>query len=345
MRTFHVCSPDTAILDALSEKVDNLTKPKGSLGRLEELAVQIGWIQQTLTPRLSLPQNIIFAADHGILSEGVSPTPREVTYQQTINFCRGTSGINFLCRQHGFRLKVVDAGVDHDLPQDLGIIDLKIRRGTSNFAYGPAMSEAEFGLCLERGAGVVEQCHAEGTNLISIGEMGAGNTSPSSLWMHLLTGIALPQCVGAGSGLSGEGISHKLQVLQRALDHYQGDGSLADELRWFGGFELAMAVGAMLRAAELKMTILIDGFIMTACLLAAQALQPAVKDYAIFGHCGDEAGHRLLLDYLGARPLLNLGLRLGEGSGAVCAFPIVDSAVRMLNEMDSFNSTPITKYF
>lgn len=279
------------------------------------------------------------------MEEGVSLSPKEVTWQQISNFLHGGAGVNFLCRQHGFTLKIVDAGVDYDLPYEKGIIDMKVRRGTRNYLHEAAMSREEMELCIERGAEVVRRCHEEGSNVLSFGEMGIGNTSASSLWMTCFTGIPLEQCVGAGSGLNTEGIRHKYQVLQQALQHYAGDYSPCDVIRYFGGLEMVMAVGAMLQAAELKMLILVDGFIMTSCMLAASKLYPAVLDYAIFGHCGDESGHKLLLDAMGATPLLHLGLRLGEGTGAICAYPIVDSAVRMINEMDNFAHASITKYF
>lgn len=345
MKSFSIKELELSLQTSLRLKIDNLTKPKGSLGRLEELALQVGLIQQTLSPSLKYPQNIIFCGDHGIEAEGVSVSPREVTWQQTLHFTQGNGGVNFLCRQHGFELKVVDAGVDYDLPTDRGIIDRKIRKGTRNFLYEAAMTEEEMNLCIERGAEIVRRCHEEGSNVLSFGEMGIGNTSASSLWMTCLTGIPLLQCVGAGSGLSNEGIRHKYKVLKRALENYWGDGSAMDVMRYFGGYEMVMAVGAMLQAAELRMIILVDGFIMTNCILAASKLYPEVLSYAIFGHCGDESGHRLVLDALNAKPLLNLGLRLGEGTGAICAYPILDSAVRMINEMDSFGDASITKYF
>ena len=344
---FHINRPDPALRPALQEKIDNLTKPKGSLGRLETLALQIGLIQQTLSPELRHPQNIVFAGDHGIVEEGVSIAPKEVTWQQVCHFTHphGTGGVNFLCRQHGFTLKVVDAGVDFDLPRDRGIIDLKVGRGTRNFRYGPAMTPEQMEQCLAGGAQVVRQCFEEGSNVLSFGEMGIGNTSPSSIWMSLFTGIPLAECVGAGSGLDKAGVRHKLEVLTSSVENYSGDGTPRDIIRWFGGFEMVMAVGAMLQAAELGMVILVDGFIMTSCMLAASRLYPEVLDYAVFGHCGDESGHRRLLDALGAEPLLSLGLRLGEGTGAICAWPIVDSAVRMINQMDTFSGADITKYF
>ena len=345
MKTFHIEKPDENLRPSIIDKINNLTKPKGSLGRLEEIALQIALIQQTLTPALHKPQNIIFAADHGIVEEGVSLSPKEVTWQQLSNFLHGGAGVNFLCRQHGFELKIVDAGVDYDLPYEKGIIDMKVRRGTRNYLYEAAMTKEEMKLCIERGAEVVRRCHEEGSNVLSFGEMGIGNTSSSSLWMTYFTGIPLEHCVGAGSGLNQQGIRHKYEVLKRSMENYNGDGSATDIIRYFGGLEMVMAVGAMLQAAELKMLILVDGFIMTNCMLAAMQLCPAVKDYAIFGHCGDESGHKLILEYMQAKPLINLGLRLGEGTGAICAYPLVDSAVRMINEMDNFAHASITKYF
>ena len=345
MKTFHIEKPDENLRPSIIDKINNLTKPKGSLGRLEEIALQIALIQQTLTPALHKPQNIIFAADHGIVDEGVSLSPKEVTWQQLSNFLHGGAGVNFLCRQHGFELKIVDAGVDYDLPYEKGIIDMKVRRSTRNYLYEAAMTKEEMKLCIERGAEVVRRCHEEGSNVLSFGEMGIGNTSSSSLWMTYFTGIPLEQCVGAGSGLNQQGIRHKYEVLKRSMENYNGDGSATDIIRYFGGLEMVMAVGAMLQAAELKMLILVDGFIMTNCMLAAMQLCPAVKDYAIFGHCGDESGHKLILEYMQAKPLINLGLRLGEGTGAICAYPLVDSAVRMINEMDNFAHASITKYF
>lgn len=345
MKSFNILSPDKNICKALVNKVDNLTKPKGSLGVLEHLAVKIGLIQQTLSPSLRHPQNIIFAADHGIVEENVSKSPKEVTWQQLYNFVHGGGGINFLCRQHGFELKIVDAGVDYNLSYDNGIINKKVRKGTRNYLHEAAMTHEEMELCLERGADIVEQCYREGSNILSFGEMGIGNTSSSSVWMSYFTGIPLERCVGAGSGLSNKGTEHKYNVLKAAMENYKGDCSVMDIMRYFGGFEMVMTVGAMLKAAELKMIILVDGFIMTNCILAASKLYPNVLDYAIFGHCGDEAGHRLVLESLDAHPLLNLGFCLGEGTGAVCSYPIVDSAVRMINEMESFQSASITKYF
>ena len=345
MRNFNIRPLDGDFKNEIIDKINNLTKPKGSLGKLEELALQICQIQHTLSPVLKHPHNILFAADHGILSEGVSPSPKEVTIQQLLHFTRGGAGINFLCNQHGFKLVLVDAGVDADVPTDRGIIDMKIRKGTRNFLHEGAMTGDERDKAIECGASVVDKVFNAGCNIVSFGEMGCGNTSPSSMWMHLLANIPLKDCIGAGSGLNNEGIRHKYDVLSRALDNYKGDGSAEDIMAWFGGYEMVMAVGGMLRAAELGMTIIEDGFIMPSCILIASKLNPLVLQYAIFGHQGDESGHKLLLDALGAKAILHLGLRLGEGSGAVCAYPIIQSAVNMINEMDSFQKVSVTKYF
>ena len=349
---------NTELKKALQDKIDNLNKPKGSLGRLESLAMQIGLIQQTLSPRLNHPCHILFGGDHGIEREGVSFSPREVTWQQMINYGKGGGGVNMFCRQHGFKLRVVDVGVDFDfdLNKQSHIIDRKIAYGTKNFLYESAMTEDEWQRALAVGAEQVDACQAEGCNIISFGEMGIANTSPSSVLMHLFLDIPLVECVGAGSGLSSEGIRHKYEVLQAAVDHSgfrskdlssedvtSSDASTAT--RYFVGFEMAAAIGGMLRAAQHRMVILVDGFIMTACMLAASRMQPTVLDCAVFGHCGDEGGPKRMLDAMGAEPLLHLGLRLGEGTGAICAFPIVQSAVNMINQMDNFAHAEITKYF
>ena len=344
MRTFDIQPVDRRMVPAVQQKIDNLNKPKGSLGRLEELAMQLCLVQQTLSPKLSHPCHLLLGGDHGIEREGVSVSPREVTWQQMVNFTHGGGGVNMFCRQHGFKLHIVDVGVDYDLSSVPGIIHQKIARGTRNFRYEAAMNDDEFNRTLEVGVSLVDNCYSEGCNMVSIGEMGIANTSPSSIWMHRFCHIPLQECIGAGAGLDNAGIRHKYEILSEA-DANCPATSIADVIRYFGGFEMVAAIGAMLRAAELHLIILIDGFIMTACALAATQLYPAAQDYMIFTHCGDESGHRRMLDSMGAKALLNLGLRLGEGTGALCAFPIVDSACRMINEMNNFKDAEITKYF
>ena len=349
MKTFHIEKPDEALSPIIQAKIDNLNKPKGSLGRLESLALQVCLVQQTLSPTLSHPCHLLLGGDHGIEREGVSVSPREVTWQQMINFTRGGGGVNMFCRQHGFDLTLVDVGVDYDLTPYPAILNRKIARGTRDFLYEPAMTEAEFDQAIQTGADLADACHQKGCTVLNIGEMGIANTSPSSIWLHPFGNIPLKDCIGAGAGLDNNGIRHKFDVLSKAVEHYketiQSFSSPTYSLRYFGGFEMVAAIGAMLRAAELHIVILIDGFIMTACAMAACQLCPQAKDYMIFTHCGDESGHKLMLDKLGVTPLLQLGLRLGEGTGALCAYPIVDSAVRMINEMNNFDNAKITKYF
>ena len=347
MKNFKIEKPNDGMRPAIQDKIDNLNKPKGSLGVLEELAMQVCLVQQTLTPSLAHPCHLLLGGDHGIEREGVSVSPREVTWQQMINFTKGGGGVNMFCRQHGFKLRIVDVGVDYDLSQVPGIIDRKIARGTKNFLYEPAMSEEEFDKAIEIGASLVDDCIADGCKVLCIGEMGIANTSPSSIWMSLFCDIPLDECIGAGAGLDTPGIRHKKEVLSQAVVNSKLStlNSPLSILRYFGGFEMITAVGAMLRAAEQHLIVLIDGFIMTACALAACRLYPDAQDYMIFGHSGDESGHRRMLDAMHAKPLLSLGLRLGEGTGALCAFPIVDSAVRMINEMNNFDNGNITKYF
>jgi nicotinate-nucleotide--dimethylbenzimidazole phosphoribosyltransferase len=348
MKPFDIHPVDNSIRPAIQAKIDNLNKPKGSLGRLEELAMQICLIQQSLEPSLANPCHLLLGGDHGIEREGVSVSPRCVTWQQMINFTHGGGGVNMFCRQHGFKLRIVDVGVDYDLSGVDGIINRKIARGTRNFLHEPAMTSDEFDRAIEIGSDLVDDCISEGCRVLCIGEMGIANTSPSSIWMHLFTGIPLDECIGAGAGLDAPGIRHKYEVLSNALANYQATTphqSPITHIRHFGGFEMTAAIGAMLKAAEKHLVILVDGFIMTACALAAVKLYPAAQDYMIFTHCGDESGHKRLLDAMGASALLHLGLRLGEGTGALCAFPIVDSAVRMMNEMNNFDNARITKYF
>ena len=349
MTKFNIHKPDDKMRQAIIDKIDNLNKPKGSLGRLEELALQICLIEQTLHPTLHNPCHILFGADHGIEREGVSVSPREITWQQMTNFTHGGGGVNMFCRQHGFKLRIVDVGVDYDLAMYPEIINRKIANGTANFLYEPAMSIEQYQQALNIGAEMADACFNDGSDIICIGEMGIANTSPSSIWMSLFGNIPLGECVGAGAGLDNEGIRHKYEVLNKAIENFKSSGldcsNTENIIRYFGGFEMVAAIGAMLRAAECHLVIMVDGFIMTACALAVSRLYPDIVDYMIFGHSGDEGGHARMLGLLGAKPLLSLGLRLGEGTGALCSFPIIDSAVRMITEMNNFQNANITKYF
>lgn len=346
MLDFKIKEPDRAIIPSIQNKIDNLTKPKGSLGLLEELALQIAWIQQTTSPKLVNPHHIVFVSDHGIAEEKVSLSPQEITYQMLVNFVKGGAGVNFLTNQHHFNLKIVDLGVVKDVDiQSPNLIHQKIRKGTSNYLHQAAMSSDECIQALKIGAKQVKYCFNNGCNIISFGELGITNTSASAIWMHLLTKESLKECIGAGSDHTGEIVQHKYEVLSKCIQNYKGELNAFQIMSYFGGFEMVAAVGAMLQAAELGMTILIDGFIMTNCLLMAKQFYPHVTAYAIYGHQGKEVGHTIVLKALHAKPILNLGLRLGEGTGALCAYPIVESAIRMINEMSSFKNVEVTKYF
>ena len=348
MKAFQIPKPNEVLRKSIQEKIDNLNKPKGSLGRLETLAEQICMIQQTLSPTLSHPCHLLFGSDHGIEQEGVSVSPREVTWQQMINFTRGGGGVNMFCRQHGFHLRIIDMGVDYDLSDHPRILNRKIARGTRNFLHEAAMSEEEFEKAIDTGIEMVGYCAKEDCNILCLGEMGIANTSPSSIWMSLFGNIPLNECIGVGSGLNNKGVSHKQQILNEAVSNFLKtfpSPTPTDIIRYFGGFEMVAAIGAMLQAAKMNIIVMVDGFIMSACMLAASKLEPNVLDYAIFGHCGDESGHRRMLELMDAQPLLHLGLRLGEGTGALCSYPIIESAVRMLNEMNNFENANITKYF
>ena len=266
-----------------------------------------------------------------------------------INFTHGGGGVNLFCKQHGFELTLVDMGVDHDLTAHPTILNRKIANGTRNFLHEPAMSQQQMQQALNTGSELAESSKAKDCNVLCLGEMGIGNTSPSSVWMSLWGNLPLSSCVGSGSGLNTEGEKHKLAILEQAVSHFKRQplphNDPATIIQYFGGFEMVAAIGAMLRAAELRMIVLVDGFIISACMLAASKLNPAVLDYAVFGHCGDESGHRQLLSLMQAQPILQLGMRLGEGTGALCAYPIIESSIRMINEMNNFKDANIDKYF
>jgi nicotinate-nucleotide--dimethylbenzimidazole phosphoribosyltransferase len=342
MKKFKIPRPKGALRPRLQHKIDLKTKPTGSLGRLEEVAAQIGLIQNTLEPSLSQPHLLVFAGDHGIAAEGVSAYPQEVTWQMVMNFLNGGAAINVFCKQHNIALRVVDAGVNHTFPQNApGLIHNKTGHGTANFAVEPAMTLKQAQHCIDTGASLISEIHANGCNVIGFGEMGIGNTSSAAVLMSLLCGIPLPLCVGRGTGLGDEALQHKLTVLTKAVEKHGWPSTPVKILATYGGFEIAQMAGAMLQAAELGMVVLVDGFIACTAYLVAHALEPAVKDYCIFCHQSREQGHKLLLDHLHVRPLLNLDMRLGEGTGAAVAYPLVLSAINFLNQMASFESAGV----
>jgi nicotinate-nucleotide--dimethylbenzimidazole phosphoribosyltransferase len=285
---------------------------------------------------------VVFAGDHGIALEPVSAYPREVTYQMVLNFLAGGAAINVFAKQHGIGLKVVNAGVDHDFESQASLLNVPVAKGTKNFLHEPAMSAEECAKAIEQGAAIVRELHETGTNVIGFGEMGIGNTSSAAMIMHYICGLPIESCVGHGTGLDDSQLATKLEILGKAKARH---GALDDPLAilaTFGGFETAMMTGAYLQAAELGMTILVDGFIATSALLVAHRLEPAVLDYCIFSHQSDEQGHKLMLQHLQARPLMQLGLRLGEGTGAAIAYPLVVSSATFLNQMASFEAAHVS---
>ena len=325
---------------ALRQKIDSRTKPVGSLGKLEEIAFKIGRIQQTVTPELHNPAILVFAADHGIADEGVSPCPKEITHQMVMNFVHGGAGINVFARQHGINLKIIDAGVDFDFPEGSGVINAKLGRGTHNMLHQPAMSIETCHRTIEKGAEFVRQEFEKGCNLIGFGEMGIGNTSPASLLLHKFAAIPLEECVGRGAGHDDRGVRHKCDVLQRVAEKYNPVTPL-EILATFGGFEIAMMCGAVLEAKRLNMIIVADGFIASSAFLTAYEMQPNILENTLFSHSSDEKGHILMLRYLKGDPILHLNLRLGEGTGIALAYPLIQSALIFLNEMAGFEEAGV----
>jgi nicotinate-nucleotide--dimethylbenzimidazole phosphoribosyltransferase len=324
----------------LQYRLDHLTKPLGSLGRLEALASQIGVLQQTDRPALHAPQVVVFAADHGLAAQGVSAYPSEVTAQMVENFLAGGAAISVLARQHGLALTVVDAGVRSAIAPRPGLLSRRIAAGTADASQAAAMSRAQCDAAIAHGREVVQQLPG---NALLLGEMGIGNTSSAALLLARLGGHDIDACVGRGAGLDDAGLARKRAVLRGVLAlHAEAREPLA-ALAALGGFEIAMMVGAALQAARERRLVVVDGFIVGAAILVASRIEPSLLDACVFAHRSDEAGHGLLLQTLGAEPLLQLGLRLGEGSGAALAWPLIDAAVRLLNEMASFESAGVSE--
>ena len=328
----------------LQQIVDQKTKPLGALGRLETLAVQLGLIQGTTTPQITQPQIRVFAADHGLTKHGTSAYPSAVTAQMVYNFLQGGAAINVLARQHDIELKVVDAGVDADFANSpfkdhAQLLDYKVRHRSRDALSEPAMTAEECLAALENGMDVVKSMAG---NLLIVGEMGIGNTSAASLLLARLGDIPLDECIGRGTGLDDAGLKHKASILTQVLARHSEAQTPFDILAALGGLEIAMMAGALMQAASERRILLIDGFIASSALLAAERLAPGVAQYAVFAHHSVEPGHTHLLKLLNAEPLLNMGMRLGEGSGAALAYPLLQSACAIINEMASFNDAGIS---
>lgn len=329
------------ITEKLKKKIDNKTKPVGALGVLEDIALQIGKIQNTLTPELKKPSMLVFAADHGLSDEGISPYPKDVTWQMVMNFCAGGAAINVFSNLNGIGLKIIDVGVDYHFPDNLSVINAKIAAGSHNMRNEPAMTIDECERVIEQGRKFVREEAVNGCNTIAFGEMGIGNTSASAILIHKFTGLSVDDCTGKGAGLTDESVIRKVEILKEILAKYNTTTPI-EILATFGGLEIAAITGAFLEAKKQNMVILVDGFIVTAALLTALQLDDLVIDNCIFCHSSEEKGHKKVLDMIGAKPLLDMKMRLGEGSGAAVAFPIVKAAVAFLNEMSSFEDAGVS---
>lgn len=323
----------------LQQRIDGKTKPQGALGRLETLAMQLGLIQDTTQPVIHQPQIRVFAADHGLTRHGTSAYPSAVTAQMVLNFLHGGAAINVFARQHDLALKVVDAGVAFDFAPHPHLIDHKIRHGSRDALTEPAMSEAECLAALNKGMEVVAELPG---NLLIVGEMGIGNTSAASLLLARLGDLPIGECIGRGTGLDDAGLQHKHTILARVLARHQDATAPFAALAALGGLEIAMMAGALLKAASQRRILLMDGFIAGVALLVAEQLAPGVRQFAVFAHHSAEPGHTHVLRLLHAEPLLNMQMRLGEGSGAALAYPLLQSACACLSQMASFDDAGIS---
>ncbi|MCS7198926.1 MAG: nicotinate-nucleotide--dimethylbenzimidazole phosphoribosyltransferase [Caldimicrobium sp.] len=325
------------------ERLNNLTKPRGSLGRLEELAVQLVAIYESLEPTIKGKLVFVFAGDHGVVEEGVSAFPKEVTSQMVFNFLRGGAGINVLARFAGAEVRVVDVGVDYDFGKVDGLYDFKVCYGTKNLAREPAMSKEEAVKTIEVGYKLAQQAISQGYNLIGVGDMGIGNTTSSSAITSVITGKAVEEVTGRGTGISEETFLKKISVIKRAIElHQPNPQDPLDILAKVGGTEIGACAGVILACAEKGVPVVIDGFITTAGALIAYKINPSVKYYIIASHRSQERGHQVQLEYLGLNPLLDLNLRLGEGTGAALAMLLVEASLRIFNEMATFSSAGVS---
>ena len=330
----------------IQEKIEHKTKPSGALGLLEAVALQAGIIQNSLSPKIINPHIVVFAADHGIASTGlVNLYPQELTAQMVLNFFKGGAAINVFCRHNKIALVIVDAGVNVDLDESFHFIDAKIRKGTDNYLNGNAMNMNEVNYAIEKGKSIVEDIVETGCNTIGFGEMGIGNTSSASLIMHQTLQLPLAECVGIEMGANDEQLAQKIKTLQSVSDFHQLRGKgipVYELLNKIGGFEIAMMTGAYLEAARQNMIIVVDGFIATAALLLAQSINNNTLPFCVFAQASSEQGHQKMLEHLHAKPILHLDMRLGEGTGAALAIPLIQNAVNFLNEMASVDSALVS---
>ena len=324
-------------LSAARDRQLTLTKPPGSLGRLEEIANRLAAIQRSVTPNVTKKRIYVVAGDHGVTAEGVSAYPREVTPQMVDNFLRGGAAINVLCRAAGIEVKIVDAGVDADLSDRKELLHTKVMHGTANFAVGPAMTHQEAQACLTAGISLAQVAADDGINLLGTGEMGIGNTTAASAITSVLLNCDPESVTGRGTGINDAALAHKVEVIRRAIKTNKPNPSDAiDILAKVGGAEIGVIAGIVLGAAAKRLPIVADGFISTAAAALALTLQPNAKSYLFNGHRSAEHGHTALIDFIGEQPLLDLSMRLGEGTGAALAMHVIESAAKLLSEMATF---------
>ena len=334
---------DQAVMNQTQQHLDRLTKPKGSLTVLERMVCQLAGVQREAKPGIPDKAVVLMAADHGVAEEGVSAFPAEVTEQMVYNFVRGGAGINVLARHAGAKLVLVDVGVKPDLSPDLPIRHCKIRRGTANMRYGPAMSREDVLQAIKLGIRIARELTDAGVRVISLGEMGIGNTTASSAMVHVFTGEPVSVVVGRGTGISDKFVQHKIRVIEEAVAINRPDPQEAiDVLAKVGGLEIAAMVGVVLGAASRQALVMLDGFISSAAVLAAYRLCPAVGPYLMASHLSEEPGHAVILRELGLIPCLRLNMRLGEGTGAALGMTILDAAVKILNEMATFEEAAVS---
>lgn len=340
---FTITLPSSANQDAIQHKINTKTKPLGSLGQLENIAEQIASIQQNEKLSIEQPYMLVFAADHGIAAHGISIAPQAVTQQMVANFLHGGAAINCFCRSNDMAMMVIDAGILVEPDDHPMLLKQRIAAGTLDFSQQNAMSREQAVTAIEYGANAVNHVYQQGTNLVAFGEMGIGNTSSATAIMASILNLPIDECIGRGTGIDDQQLSLKEQLITQGLDRHQA--SMVDPisiLTAVGGFEIAQIVGGMLKAAENRMVVLVDGFIATAAAMLAVEMYPAAKAYFIFCHCSQEAGHQRMLNHLDASPLLSLGLRLGEGTGAALSLPLIRSACAFYNDMASFEQAGVT---
>ena len=324
----------------LQSKLDNKTKPIGALGRLENLALRIGLILGNKNPELIQPQMLVCAADHGLATEGVSAYPSDVTWQMVENFLAGGAAVSVLSKQNNISLNVVDCGVRHDFSPREGLIIQKVSKGTANSLNGPAMSNEECQRAMKNGMNITNSLEG---NALLIGEMGIGNSSAAAMLLSRLTDNDIASCTGSGTGMFGDDLKTKTVILEKVLKKHKAAKEPLEALAAFGGLEIATLAGAMIQAASQRRVIVVDGFIASSAVLVASKLEPAILDYCIFSHHSDEQGHFLMLSEMSAEPLLDLNLRLGEGSGAALAWPLLVSACTILRDMASFEAAGVSR--